>query len=60
MGQTWHELLFAHWPVSPDALRALVPRPLEVDTRNGQGWIGVTPFRIAGLRMRGTPALPWL
>jgi uncharacterized protein YqjF (DUF2071 family) len=60
MGQTWYDLLFAHWAVPPNALRALIPRPLQLDTRRGQGWIGVTPFRIGGLRARGTPPLPWL
>jgi uncharacterized protein YqjF (DUF2071 family) len=60
MGQTWYDLLFAHWAVPADALRALIPSPLELDTRHGQGWIGVTPFRIGGLRPRGTPPLPWL
>jgi uncharacterized protein YqjF (DUF2071 family) len=60
MGQTWYDLLFAHWPVEPELLRALVPRPLEVELRDGSAWLGVTPFRIGGLRSRGTPPLPWL
>ena len=29
MTQTWHDLLFAHWPVDADALRALVPASLR-------------------------------
>jgi uncharacterized protein len=60
MGQTWYSLLFAHWPVSPEALRPLIPEPLELDLREGQAWLGVTPFVVAGLRVRGTPPLPWL
>jgi uncharacterized protein YqjF (DUF2071 family) len=60
MGQTWYSLLFAHWSVSPDALRPLIPEPLELDLRDGQAWLGVTPFVVAGLRLRGTPPLPWL
>jgi uncharacterized protein YqjF (DUF2071 family) len=60
MGQTWHELLFAHWPVEPDALARLIPEPLELDVRDGRAWVGITPFTIAGLRARGTPPLPWL
>ena len=60
MGQTWYSLLFAHWAVRPDALRPLVPEPLELDLREGQAWLGVTPFVVRGLRVRGTPPLPWL
>lgn len=26
MKQNWHDLLFAHWPLPPEALRPLVPR----------------------------------
>ena len=60
MGQTWYSLLFAHWAVRPEALRPLIPQPLELDLREGQAWLGVTPFVVGGLRLRGTPPLPWL
>src|SRR5829696_9305230 len=60
MGQTWHDLLFAHWPLEPEALRPLVPNPLALDLRNGRAWLGITPFVVGGLRLRGTPPLPWL
>lgn len=60
MGQTWYSLLFAHWAVRPEALRPLIPKPLELDLRDGQAWVGVTPFVVGGLRIRGTPPLPWL
>ncbi len=60
MGQTWYSLLFAHWAVRPEALRPLIPQPLELDLREGQAWLGVTPFVVGGLRLRGTPPLPRL
>jgi uncharacterized protein YqjF (DUF2071 family) len=60
MGQTWYDLLFAHWAVPPDVLRTLVPAPLRLDLRDGEAWLGITPFRVGGLRSRGTPPLPWL
>lgn len=60
MGQTWYDLLFTHWPVPTGALRRLVPEPLEVHLYEGQGWLGITPFVIGGLRGRGMPPLPWL
>jgi uncharacterized protein YqjF (DUF2071 family) len=58
MGQTWDDLLFAHWRVDADALRPLVSVKLEIDEHDGGAWLGVTPFHLTGLRLRGTPALP--
>jgi len=60
MAQSWHDLLFAHWPVEAAALRQLVPQPLQIDTFEGQAWLAVVPFRMTGVRLPGTPALPWL
>jgi uncharacterized protein YqjF (DUF2071 family) len=58
MKQEWHDLLFAHWAVPVEALRPLIPQALEIDTFGGQGWVGVVPFRMTGVRVRGTPAIP--
>jgi uncharacterized protein len=58
MGQTWENLLFAHWPVAAGEIRSLVPRSLQIDTYDGSAWLGITPFRIAGLRLRGTFPIP--
>ena len=58
MGQTWLHLLFAHWRVDPDELRPVVPPQLPLDTRDGSAWIGVTPFVVKGLRLRGAPPIP--
>jgi hypothetical protein len=58
MGQTWDDLLFAHYPVSRASLQQVVPDELEVQEHSGSGWLGVTPFAITGLRARGTPPLP--
>jgi len=60
MGQTWHRLLFAHWRVPHDVLRPHVPERLELEEHDGSAWLGLTPFRIAGLRARGAPPLPLL
>jgi uncharacterized protein YqjF (DUF2071 family) len=45
---------------APEVVRALVPPALGLDTYEGQAWLGVVPFRISGVRLRGTPALPYL
>ena len=60
MEQTWNDLLFAHWPISPENLRPLVPSVLPLDAFNGQCWVAVTPFHMTGVRFRGMPPLPGL
>lgn len=60
MKQTWHDLLFAHWPLSPAVLRPLVPAKLVLDIFDGECWIGVVPFRMSGIRARALPPLPGL
>jgi uncharacterized protein len=60
MAQTWHDLLFAHWPVPIAALRSQIPVSLEIDTFDGVAWLAVIPFRMSGVRVRSTPAVPWL
>jgi uncharacterized protein YqjF (DUF2071 family) len=60
MAQTWHDLLFAHWRVHPAVLRPLIPGGLELETFDGSAWLGVVPFRMSRIRLRATPALPWL
>lgn len=59
-GQTWRDLLFAHWPVPSEALRGVVPPALAIDTWEGEAWIAVVPFEITGLRLRGTLPAPVL
>jgi uncharacterized protein YqjF (DUF2071 family) len=58
MGQTWLDLLFAHWRLPPAVLERVVPSQLPLDTFEGDAWLGVTPFVVSGLRLRGTPPVP--
>src|SRR5947209_10680339 len=60
MAQSWHDLLFAHWQVDRTVLQSLLRPQLQVDTFEGSAWLAVVPFRMTGVRLRGTPALPWL
>jgi uncharacterized protein len=60
MGQSWLDLAFLHWRVPREALRPLIPRRLEIETFDGDAWLGVTPFLLTGLRLRGTVPLPGL
>ncbi len=58
--QSWRDLLFAHWPVEARLLRRLVPPPLEIQEFDGTSWVGLVPFRMAGVMRRPLPDLPWI
>ena len=60
MRQKWHDLLFMHWPVAVQDLRPLIPRELELETFDGTAWVGVVPFHMSGIRLRGLPPIPGL
>ena len=60
MRMVWHDLLFMHWKADADQLRKHMPPTLELDTFNGQAWIGIVPFRMSGVSLRWLPDLPWL
>jgi uncharacterized protein YqjF (DUF2071 family) len=58
--QSWHDLLFMHWPVPASTLRALVPEQLELEEFEGTAWLGLVPFRMTGVMRRPWPDLPWV
>ncbi|MEM7576968.1 MAG: DUF2071 domain-containing protein [Planctomycetota bacterium] len=66
MAMRWSDLLFAHWPIDAQVLRATLPGALRphLDTFEGQAWLGVVPFMMS--RVRGVlgpaelPAVPGL
>jgi uncharacterized protein YqjF (DUF2071 family) len=60
MTQSWHDLLFAHWPLDPRELRPHIPSSIDLDLFGGQAWIGIVPFRMTNVAPRGVPALPIL
>ena len=60
MTQSWHDLLFAHWPVDQDVLRAKVPSRFPIDLYDTQAWLGIIPFHMTNVAPRGVPALPWI
>jgi uncharacterized protein len=53
--QEWRQLLFVHWPVAPDALRPLVPAPLNLDLYDGAAYISLVPFGVQAARPLGAP-----
>lgn len=58
--QTWHDLLFMHWPLPASVLRPLVPEKLELEQFGGTAWLAVVPFRMTGVMRRPWPDLPWV
>ena len=57
MTQVWRNLLFAHWPIPAATMRALLPPNLLLDTYDGDAWVGIVPFRMTGIHLRGLPDL---
>ena len=51
----WHDLLFAHWPIGEEQLRPHIPPQLDVDTYDGDAWIGIVPFWMSGVRHHRLP-----
>jgi uncharacterized protein len=60
MLQRWRSLTFLHWRYAADYVRGLLPHGIELDTFDGDAWIGLTPFLLTDLRIPHTPALPWV
>jgi hypothetical protein len=58
MTQTWHDLLFAHWPIETALLRSAVPSALTLDRHDGQAWLGIVAFRMTNVAPRLVPAVP--
>ena len=60
VAQRWNDLLFAHWPLPPATLGALLPEGLVIDTFQGSAWLGVVPFWMDRVKVRGLPLVPGL
>jgi uncharacterized protein YqjF (DUF2071 family) len=61
LAQTWHSLLFAHWPVDPQSLERRLPAGVEPDLLDGRAWLSIVAFRMLGSRPLlppGRPVLP--
>ncbi|GMU24756.1 MAG: hypothetical protein AMXMBFR13_48280 [Phycisphaerae bacterium] len=56
----WSDLLFAHWPVDVDALRAIMPVTLPPETYDRRAWLTISPLYMSEVRPRGVPSVPRL
>jgi len=56
----WEQLAALHWDLAPEEVAARLPAGLTPDVVEGRAWVGLVPFRMAGIRLaaRGTRSLP--
>ncbi|HLS43999.1 MAG TPA: DUF2071 domain-containing protein [Ornithinicoccus sp.] len=55
---TWEHLTFLHWPYDVATVQRLVPDRLRVQEWDGVTWVGISPFRMARVRVPGLPPPP--
>src|SRR5262245_21157410 len=53
--QRWRSLLFLHWAIEPDAVRAVLPKGLALDLYESTADVGVVAFGMEGVRPRFLP-----
>jgi hypothetical protein len=58
MTQRWNDLLLAHWPVPVADIAPRLPEGLEPDVFQGTAWLGVVPFWLDRIKVRGLPNIP--
>jgi hypothetical protein len=56
--QRWRTLAFLHWEVPVEAVAALIPEPLAVDTFEGRAYVGVVPFTMKDVSPWWAPSVP--
>jgi uncharacterized protein YqjF (DUF2071 family) len=57
MYQQWHHILFLHWKVALQDLRPHIPKDFEIETWNGEAFLGMVLFTMSGVRPRFLPAV---
>ena len=55
MRQSWQQLLFAHARCDADVLATHLPPGLELQTFDGDAWVGFVPFAMREIRLNGVP-----
>lgn len=56
--QSWLDLAFIHYRVDAGQIRRILPSGLEIQEFEGSAWVGLVPFRMAGVTRRPFPGLP--
>lgn len=58
MTQTWNHVLFVHFPLEPEKLQDLIPKPLQLDTFQESAWVSVVLLSITDQRVNYLPPIP--
>ena len=58
--QQWLEFFALHRAYPPEAIQALLPAELTVDTFDGKAWVGLTPLLMNDVAPVGLPPMPWI
>jgi len=58
--QGWRDATFLHWAVDPALVAPLLPAGTVPDELDGVTHVGLVPFRMRRIGLRGAPGLPWL
>lgn len=58
--QSWLDLAFLHYRVSSREVRQLLPSEVKLQSFDGSAWVGVVPFRMAGVMRRPPFDIPLL
>jgi uncharacterized protein len=51
----WEALTYLHWALDPDVVAARLPRGLVPDVLDGRAYVGLIPFRMAGIGLGPRP-----
>ena len=54
--QQWNQVLFFHWAVDAELLRALLPKKLELDLFDGKAYVSLVPFSMQQIRPKYLPS----
>ena len=58
--QSWRDVTFLHWGYDPAVVKPVLPHGLEPEVRDGQAWVGISPFRVERFRLSVLPPAPGL
>jgi uncharacterized protein len=58
--QSWLDLAFLHWAVTPETVVPLLPRGVQPDVIDGRTYVGLIAFRMHRIGWLGLPGLPWV
>lgn len=57
--QSWLDLAFIHYRVEAAQIQKQLPPGLQLQEFDGSAWVGVVPFRMAGVMRRPFPDAPF-